>query len=268
MVQRVYVVTGAARGVGRAIAVQLAEAGHRVFGLDVAPAAGIVEGLTLLQADVADRASLEAARARVASEVDGLDGVLCVAGLFRGGPLVELPESHFRQLLDVNVLGVFLTNQVFFPLLHARKGRVVIMGSESGSLSGPFGGAYSTTKFALEGYADGLRRELALLGMPVILVQPGPVDTGLLDSNQAVFEAAADRSTWFEGALRKTARLVVGEKRKATSPDEVARRTVAALMARRAPIRVPIHQDRVRWGLSKLPARWVDRLFQAVLGSR
>src|SRR5512139_2421845 len=196
---RAWAVTGAASGIGRATAEILARRGDRVFALDrneqgLAQLAGQVPGVVTVPVDLTEEASVQAAAAAIATRTAGLDGLVNCAGLIRCGALVEMSDAEVRAVIEVNVLGACRATRALFPLLKARQGRVVVVSSEAGRISAPFNGPYSMSKFALEAYADSLRRELAIFGMPVAIVQPGATRTGLLEATVPAFDRAVNGS--------------------------------------------------------------------------
>jgi short-subunit dehydrogenase len=94
------------------------------------------------------------------------------------GPLEELPIERLRRQLEVNVIGLLAFTQPFLPKMRERhSGWIVNVGSIAGRIATPFMGAYNTSKFALEGLSDALRRELAPFGVHVVLIEPGPIRT-------------------------------------------------------------------------------------------
>ncbi|HEX6509215.1 MAG TPA: SDR family oxidoreductase [Chloroflexota bacterium] len=182
-------VTGASRGIGRAVAWELARRGYHVFALarsradldqlaDEATAAGYhVEHVTM---DVADDES----RARaVASIFDatggyGVDVLVNNAGYGQFGPLEEVSIEKFRRQLEVNLVGVLGFTQPFLPnMRERRRGRIINISSAAGRVATPFMGAYNASKFGLEGMSDALRNELSPFGVHVVLIAPGPIDT-------------------------------------------------------------------------------------------
>ena len=112
-------------------------------------------------------------------------------------PLQNVPLEDMRYIYDVKVLGPLRVYQTFFPLLRQYKARIVNIGSLSGQVARPFRGAYTVSKFALEGFTDTLRQELWHEHMSVSLVDPGLIGTGLSEkavaSSQEKYGDPADR---------------------------------------------------------------------------
>ena len=178
------VVTGAATGIGRAIALRLAAAGATVFagvrresdGTSLA-AAALAGRIRPLIFDVTDVEAIERARASVARSGLPLAGIVNNAGISVAGPLEVLPDAELRRQFDVNFFGAIAVTRAFLPALRASNGRVVSVGSISGKISVPMLGAYAASKFALEAACDALRVELRPSGIDVVLIEPGAVKT-------------------------------------------------------------------------------------------
>lgn len=180
---RAVLVTGASTGIGRTITEHLAARGWFVYGgarraEDIAELSRIpnVQGVRL---DVTEPAEIDSAVAVVRRAGRGLHGVVNNAGVAALAPLVEMDDRDMTQLLDVNVLGPFRVTKAFSPLLLESKGRVVLISSISGTLSGALFGAYSMSKHAVEAYGDALAAEMAPFGVGVSLVEPGNFRTAI-----------------------------------------------------------------------------------------
>ncbi|TDR89248.1 SDR family NAD(P)-dependent oxidoreductase [Enterovirga rhinocerotis] len=191
-------VTGASRGIGAAIALDLAKAGTDVaitYEKSADRAAEVVRGIEALgrrgfalQADSADAAAVKRSVDEAAAKLGGLDILVNNAGIVRGGPLAETTLADIDALIAVNIRSVVLASQA--ALAHLPDGgRIVSIGS-SLSKRVPFGGVtvYSMTKSALLSFTQGLARELGGRAITVNLVLPGSTDT---DMNPANGEAAA-----------------------------------------------------------------------------
>ncbi|NJL06632.1 MAG: SDR family NAD(P)-dependent oxidoreductase [Chloroflexaceae bacterium] len=182
---RTVVISGAARGIGRATALLLDWQGWHVFAGVRQPAAAVAlqqaasPRLVPLLFDLTDPASLERAAATVAQHVggQGLHGLVNNANIIMPGPLEYLPLAAMHQQLAVGLVGQLALTQQMLPLLRQPPGRIINISSGSGRLVRPLLAAYSSTKFGLEALSDGLRMELAPWGVRVIVIQPGAIAT-------------------------------------------------------------------------------------------
>jgi len=183
---RLVLLTGASSGIGRAAVPQFVARGARVVAVarrlsELERLAAELGGPTRvlpLRADVSDAASM-AALAAEAERAAGLpDVVVANAGLGADARFAETGDELWRQVLEVNVLGVARTLRPFLPGMTARgSGRLVVVSSVVGKRGTPHYAAYSASKFALHGLADALRAELCGTGVSVGLVCPGSTDT-------------------------------------------------------------------------------------------
>jgi len=208
--------------------------------------------------DVTDPASVRAARERVQSSAACLDGIVFAAGIYAGGPLLDIEPAQVRRVIDVNVVGAVLVAKEFVPLVR-KGGRLVFISSESTRAAMPFTGPYVMSKKALEAYADTLRRELLPLGIGVIVIQPGAIRTPLLSSAAASLDSGSARPA-YRDALRKGRAVLEKEMRTGLEADRVAGVIVRALECRRPRLRYRVGNDLPRALLSRLPAAWIDAL--------
>lgn len=272
MNQKNVFITGGAGGLGRATSHYLAERGWKVFAADFDRASldemAESNNITPVLIDVLDTASVADAVKTVEKQVDGLDAVVNFAGIMVIGSGIELDEAIFQKVLNVNVMGTYRVNQACFPLLKLRKGRIVNISSETGWMSGgPFNGAYASSKHAIEAYSDSLRRELALLDMPVIKIQPGPFKTSMVESIEANFVRASDNSLEFKATINKLKGLAVKEGDKGHDPDYLASVIHRALTADKPKAAYSVKPDPGRSLLEYLPTRWADALLKKVMAT-
>jgi NAD(P)-dependent dehydrogenase (short-subunit alcohol dehydrogenase family) len=263
--------TGGAGGLGRSTARYLAEKGWHVFAADfnkeaLAALQGL-DGITPVYLDVTDPSSLLKVRETVEQQTSGLDGLVNFAGILAMGSMIEMDEDVLGRVLDINVVGTYRTNRTFFSLVLKRKGRIVVMSSETGWQSGgPFNGAYAMSKHALEAYADSLRRELMFLDVPVIKIQPGPFRTAMVSGIEEQVRAAKEASTYFGGILQKMEALVVQEYEKANDPVLLAQVVYQALTTDQPKAAYSVKPDPQRKFMELLPTRLADRLMRKALG--
>jgi len=264
-------VTGAGGGLGASLCDLLAVSGDTVFAADIDLGAlkkrGQGPGVVPLRVDVTSARDVARARKRVEAATDGLDGLVCCAGIFRAGALVEAGEREMELALDINVMGVFRTVREFFPLLAKRGGRVVLIGSELSHCAMPFNGPYTVSKCALQAYADSLRRELMFIGMRVVVVQPGAMRTPLLSGAHFRIEGREGR-TLFPTQLDLVRRMLSREWETGREPADVARVVVRALHSRKPRAIYRVGNDPFRVMLGRLPARWTDLMIRAFVTLR
>jgi 3-oxoacyl-[acyl-carrier protein] reductase len=172
---KVAFVTGAARGIGAAIAARFEQEGCVVWRADILPSPGIV-------LDVTDRAAVQAAIGRVAAEHGGLDILVNDAGLIASGPADRISGEDWDRLLAVNLTGIFNCIQAALPAMAGRAGASIINMASVSSEKG--GGAignvwYGTTKAAVVALTKGLGRELGPRGIRVNAISPAVVDTDM-----------------------------------------------------------------------------------------
>ncbi len=229
-------VTGATTGIGRAIAERLASEGYFVYAgarkqadMDELNTLDNVEAVRL---DVTVQEDIDAAVEQVRRGGSGLYGLVNNAGVYIGGPLIEVETSEFQWLMDVNVFGVYRVTQAFAPMIIESKGRVTTIGSTSGILSAPFSGQYSASKHAIEGYTDSLARELERFGVEVSVIEPGNYNSKIGETaRKRILEKeyaqpgsryADDLAKWLSGTW---------ERSRYKEPDEVADAAMHALFA-------------------------------------
>jgi NAD(P)-dependent dehydrogenase (short-subunit alcohol dehydrogenase family) len=193
--QEVAVVTGAGSGLGAAMARVFAAEGMAVAALDIdgdnaAATASALEaaGTPALacQVDVADRASVGAAAAQVRERFGGCTIVCANVGVQQFGAIDRLTAEDWQWVLSVNVMGVVHTVDAFLPLLRARDGdrHIVLTSSSSAFTPGVRLGAYVTSKYAVTGYGEVLREELAPEGIGVTIVFPAGMSSRHLESSK------------------------------------------------------------------------------------
>ena len=173
-------VTGATGGMGAAICKLLIKNGYKVYGIDYRECQEI-DGLNFYACDVTDTDAIEDVFEKIKDDTEKLDAIIHTAGIYDLDSLVEMDEKRFKRIFDINVFGVYRVNKIFMPLL-SKGSRIIITSSELAPLDPlPFTGIYGITKTTLEKYAFSLRMELNLLGIPVSIIRPGAVKTGLLN---------------------------------------------------------------------------------------
>lgn len=269
------VVTGASRGLGRTIALDLSARGFRVFAGVRKPADAErlkkegLEHLRPLILDVTDAGSIESAAEEVADATGGrgVFGLVNNAGVGVFGPVEQTLIAAVEEMLGVNLVGALAVIQRFLPQLREGNGRIVNISSVNGKLSVPYTGAYSASKFALEAISDALRVELKPWGIPVSVVEPGAMDTdiryvamqGWAEQREGL--SAAEREL-YEDIYEKMHGIIDSVQETAAGHEHVSEAVLHALTAESPKTRYQAGPDWEQWApLLALPDEELDEAF-------
>ncbi len=261
-------ITGGTGGFGLALTRHLVKHGWQVFAADC-DTAGLEalknqNGVTPVFIDVTKTESVAAAFDEVTKHTEQLDAVVNFAGILRVGSMIEMNESVVQQVLNINLMGTWRVNKVFFPLL--KHGRIVNISSETGwHTASPFNGAYAMSKYGIEAYSDALRRELSIYNIPVIKIQPGPFKTAMVADTVNGFYTAAESSQHYKKQLKHFGDLVDEANQKAADPALLASVIYDALTVKNPKTVYSVKADPGRSFLEWLPTGLGDRIFKKIL---
>jgi NAD(P)-dependent dehydrogenase (short-subunit alcohol dehydrogenase family) len=227
----VILITGGSRGIGAAIADHLRYKGHHVIATH--RAASVVQTGQqpgLLQLEVGDAASVAACVQNVLQKCGRIDVLVNNAGFDLYGALTETPWTEFDRQMDINFMGAARMTQAVLPtMLSQGSGRIVNMGSLGGQVGLPMNSAYTASKFALEGFGESLRLELAPRGIHVSTIVPGPVATDTLD--RSIQEVPQTGGAFAERHVVMLRRMREDGARSAVKPHHVAEAVARAIEA-------------------------------------
>ncbi len=192
--KKVWLITGASRGLGVAIAKAALAAGHAVIATGrtpqkVAEAIGNHENLLAVKLDVTRPGDAHAAVETVVQEFGRIDVVVNNAGNFFAGFFEELSDDQIRNQMDTLLFGPMNVTRAVLPLMRKQRAGLVLTISSTGGISGamPFCSAYAAAKFAVEGWMESLAVEIAPFGIQTMLVEPGFFRTGLLGAESTIY---------------------------------------------------------------------------------
>ena len=241
----VAVVTGAGSGLGAAMAVRFSAQGMTIVALDIdgPQAESVAQRIRMgggsamdLKCDVSDRAAMEGTAKEVEARFGHCSVVCANVGVQQFGAIDRLSENDWRWVLNVNVMGVIYTVDAFLPLLRKASGprHIVITSSSAAYSPGIRMAAYTTSKYAITGYAETLRMELANEGIGVTILFPAGMSTHHLQSSQRARPAELGPSLINRediDAMMASRRIDVGGH--VATAEHATRHLIAALAANR-----------------------------------
>lgn len=244
---RVWLITGAASGLGQAIAEAALAAGDTVVAAVRRPEAldGLVAahpGATAVALDVTDTARIPAVVTETALRHGRIDVLVNSAGRALVGAVEETTDRELRDLMEVHFFGPAALTRAVLPHMRRRgSGAIVQISSVGGRLSFAGVSAYSATKFALEGLSEALAAEVAPFGVRVLVVEPGAFRTGLHRSDAMLQSAAIPAYDDIVGPVRVAQAGFDG--RQPGDPAKAAAAILAALEAEEPPLHLPLGSD-------------------------
>lgn len=281
--QQVVLITGASAGIGAALAQVLAQ---QFQGIRLVLAARNQEKLEkvahycskagaeviIVPTDISQLEEVEALARAAILRFGGVDILVNNAGYGQMGPIELIPAAATKRQFEVNLLGPLALIRELIPVMRDRGGgRIVNISSLGGRLAFPFGGLYSSSKFALEGLSDALRMELEPFNIKVSVIEPGPVTTEFFDvAGQGVQETVADpENTPYRAAFRQLDKLQERTSSRAWTSERVAEIIVRSLtdINPRPRYTAATGGDFLLFMMTKvLPTKFVDRFWQKFYG--
>lgn len=227
MMEKTVLITGCSSGIGRATAESFLDSDWTVYATsrDTDDITDLAEaGCETAALDVTDQEDIDRVVSRIEDEVGALDCLVNNAGYGLYGPLEDVTVDQLHHQFDVNVYGPHRLTRAVLPLFREQgDGTIINLSSIYGRLSTPGGGAYAGSKFALEAMSDALRAEVDPFDISVVLVEPGPVETGFNDRLETELDEL-DRTPDYDWLYEtiEDANIAAGAAPFALEPDEVA----------------------------------------------
>jgi NAD(P)-dependent dehydrogenase (short-subunit alcohol dehydrogenase family) len=247
---RVWLITGASSGFGRAIAEAALDAGDTVIAAVRRPGAvaDLVhrdpDRMRTLELDITDLSRIDAAVAEALTWQGRIDVLVNNAGRGMVGAVEATTDRELRDLMDLHFFGPAALTRAVLPHLRARgSGAIVQLTSMGGRLSFPGVGGYSATKFALEGWSEALAAEVAPFGVRVLIVEPGAFRTSF--NGPQALAVTAVHEAYEDQIARVRANLSEGDGRQPGDPTKAAAAILQAVSAPTAPLRLPLGRDAV-----------------------
>ena len=258
---QVVLVTGASSGIGKAVGVELAKRGHRVFGTSRRFETGFQDGgIEFIKMDVRKEEEVRSAISMVIETAGRLDVVVNNAGLGMVGPIENTSDHESREIFETNLFGVLNVCRACIPQMRKQKrGYIINITSLAAQMGLPFRGIYSASKFAVEGFTESLSQEVTQFGIKVVLIEPGDFNTNINESRKV--------SAFVDPAYRTQSDDILAQVRKevsaAPTPEAIGRRIASIIEKKNPALRYRVANLKQRFSLTlmrTLPGRVFEYL--------
>ena len=269
------VITGTSTGIGYACSNHFIEQGYKVFGSvrnnnDAERISNeLGNNFIPLIFDVTDETAVKESVKVVENHIGDqkLSGLINNAGLGVMGTIQSLTAEQFKYQFEVNILGVFHCCQAYLDLLGADKnrkgdpGKIINISSISGEIGMPFMSAYNMSKFGLEGFSEGIRRELLMYGIDVVVIAPGPIKTPIWKKINQKDEVKRYDNSDFRESLARAMKMTDKMEQVGFEPIVIAERALSIIKSKKNNTRYRIDPTRMQNILLQLfPKRIADRM--------
>jgi len=266
----VILITGASSGFGKAIAEELIECGHIVYGTSRNIIENSANGLKILQLDVTSRKQVKNAVSHIIEQEKTLDVVINNAGMGISGALELATQQEIDIQMNTNFFGVVnVCSEVLPHFRKNRKGLIINVSSIGGIFGIPYQGFYSASKFAVEGYSEVLSLETKQFGIKVVLVEPGDFNTGFTKSR--IISTETQNNDDYKKSFERVLKNIEKDETNGGSPKYLAKKIAKIINKKHSKFRyliAPNILQKLSVLLSKiLPNRlfqWILRLFYSV----
>lgn len=233
--KKVILITGASSGIGKSTAKQLLSEGHIVYGTArrVDKMADLKDvGVNVIKMDVTDDSTLIEGVNQIIKEHGRIDVLINNAGYGFFGSLEDVPISEAKRQFEVNVFGLGRITQIVLPYMRKQKsGKIINVSSTGGKITTPFGGWYQSSKFAVEGLSDTLRKDVKRFGIDVVVIEPGAIESEW--ASIAMDHLLNISSEPYLDAAKKVSKGVEDSYKNASDPIVIAKVIRRAIKAKR-----------------------------------
>lgn len=244
-----WLVTGSSRGMGRALSEAILQAGHRLVATarDPAQLADLVQrysdAVRAVALDVTDPAAAQAAVQTAVDAFGGLDVLVNNAGYGTIHSIEDISLDDFRQQIETNLFGTIIVTKAVIPLMREqRSGHIIQFSSVGGRMGAPGRGAYSASKWGVEGFSEVLAREMALVGVKVTVIEPGGFRTDFAGASTVLEHGRPEYDAVVGNAARMQREY---DGRQPGDPVRAARAILKVAAMAEPPLRLPLGSDAV-----------------------
>lgn len=242
-----WLITGCSRGLGRALAEAVLQAGHRLLATarDPGSLADLArlypQTLRVAPLDVTDPAAAQDAVAQMQEAFGGLDVLVNNAGYGNVNSVEDTPLEEFRRQIETNLFGTIIVTKAAIPLLRRqRSGHIIQLSSVGGRIGAPGRAPYSAAKWGVEGFSEVLAREMAQVGVRVTIIEPGGLRTDFAGASTTLSEGRFEYDA-VVGAVARRQRAYDGKQ--PGDPQRAAQAILAVAWMDRPPLRLALGSD-------------------------
>ncbi|HWW24602.1 MAG TPA: oxidoreductase [Caulobacter sp.] len=244
---KTWLITGASRGLGRALAEAVLEAGDRLVATARDPAnlrplqQQYGAAVLIAPLDVTDPAGAQAAIQSAVDHFGGLDVLVNNAGYGDVGSVEDTSLEDFRRQIEANLFGTIIVTKAAIPVMREqRRGHIIQFSSVGGRVGAPGRGAYSAAKWAIEGFSEVLAQEVALVGVRVTIVEPGGFRTDFAGTSTSLNPGRPEYDAVVGAAARRQAEY---NGRQPGDPRRAAQAILRIAAESEPPLRLPLGGD-------------------------
>ena len=258
-------ITGAASGIGKMIAETMARRNWTVFATDLNKemlSNMKSKNIIPIYMDITNEKTIIEAYRVVAKETLYLDVVLNCAGIGLMSSLIEEDVKKIEKVMDINLFGMIRVNKIFFPIIPKETGRIINISSECGWMSpAPFNAPYIMSKYAVEAYNDSLRRELNILGIKVIKIQPGSFKTAMHKHTVDNFKELVESTKHYKSELKLMSKMMRKELKNANNPKYLMNAVVDACESQKPKLCYRVKNSPSMTLINLLPEKTIDNVY-------
>ncbi|CAI9395872.1 MULTISPECIES: SDR family oxidoreductase [Bacillaceae] len=281
MEKQVVLITGANSGFGQLMALEFAKSEYIVIAsmrdrnkgkqlIDTATKLGVISNIKITSLDITSAQSVENLTLML-QDIGQVDLLINNAGYAGGGFSEEIPIDEYQLQMETNFLGAIRVTQSVLPFMREKgSGMIINMSSISGKIGFPGLSPYVSSKFALEGWSESLRLELAPFSIPVILVEPGSFQTNIWTTGKKVTVKSTLSSSPYFSYMKQLDTYLQRNRIKDGDPMEVAKKVVAIAQTKHPRLRYVIGKGTRSTILLKnmLPWKWWEKIVLFILKSK
>jgi len=276
--KQVVLITGANSGFGQLMALEFAKSEYIVIAsmrdrnkgkqlIDTATKLGVISNIKITSLDITSVQSVENLTLML-QDIGQVDLLINNAGYAGGGFSEEIPINEYQLQMETNFLGAIRVTQCVLPFMREKgSGMIINMSSISGKIGFPGLSPYVSSKFALEGWSESLRLELAPFSIPVILVEPGSFQTNIWTTGKKVTVKSTLSSSPYFSYMKQLDTYLQRNRIKDGDPMEVAKKVVAIAQTKHPRLRYVIGKGTRSTILLKnmLPWKWWEKIVLFIL---